>query len=255
MAFAADFLTPVLGWLFQLPPWLAILFMSAVLAIVGTLLQKYLTDQAKLKRLREDTKKFQKQYKELAKTDPEKALKLQQKMFPIQMDMMKEGFKPMIATMIPFLFIALWMGSHFAYEPILPNEPFTVSALFAEGVVGNATLTSANGVVIDQATKDIVAGSVTWNLRAPAGQHTVFLSAANGVVADNRTVLVTTAREYETPLLRKDGAIVREFNIGNAKLTPFGDVSLFGWKPGWIAVYILLSIPISLLLRKVMGVV
>ncbi len=96
---------------------------------------------------------------------------------------------------------------------------------------------------------------MTWNVRAPAGEHTLSLSAANGVVSDNRTVLVTTARDYVAPIVRKDKGIVQEFNVGNAKLTPLGGFNLFGWYPGWIALYILMSIPISLLLRKALGVV
>jgi len=254
VGFIDTVLTPALGWLFVLPPWLAILFMSAVLALVGTLLQKWLTDQAKLKRLRADTKKLQKSYKELIKTNPEKALKLQQQMLPTQMEMMREGFKPLIATMIPFLLIAWWMGAHFAYEPIRPDVPFTVTARFSDGVAGDATLAVPDGVTIDQATKPVTGGAAQWTLRAPAGKHTLGLTAVNGVVNDSREVLVSTTREYATPLLIKKG-IVTEFSVSNAKLTPLGPVSLFGWNPGWIACYILFSIPISLLLRKALNVV
>lgn len=247
-------LNPALGWLFDLPPWLAILFLSCVLALFGTLIQKWMTDQAKLKRLKEDTKKNQKKYRELVKTDPEKALKIQQQMLPTQMEMMREGLKPLIVTMIPFLVIAIWMGSHFAFEPLLPDQPFTVKATFADGVSGNATLSAGETVLIDEATKPIVDGAAQWMVRAPAGTHTLSLAAANDIVKDNRTVLVTTTREYDTPILLKKG-LVTEFSTGNAKLTPLGPVTLFGWKPGWIACYILFSIPISLLLRKALNVV
>ena len=46
-----------------------------------------------------------------------------------------------------------------------------------------------------------------------------------------------------------------ESGAPTAKLAPLGPVSLFGWRPGWIAVYILFSIPISILLRKALNVV
>jgi len=247
-------LNPVLGWLFLIPPWLAILFLSCVLALLGTLIQKWMTDQAKLRRLREDTKKNQKKHRELLKTDPEKALKLQQQMLPAQMEMMREGLKPLIVTMIPFLLIAIWMGSHFAFEPILPDEPFTIIVRFADGVSGDATLTAAQDVLIDEATKPIAGGTAQWTLRAPAGTHTISLSAAGGIVQDNRTVLVTVERAYEAPNPPRKG-LVAEFSASNAKLAPLGPVSLFGWRPGWIAVYILFSIPISILLRKALNVV
>ena len=99
------FFNPVFGWMFKIPPILAILILAFLLGLISTLLQKYLTNQGKMRRLKEDTKRLQEQYKKLMKEDPHKAIKIQQKMLPLQMDLMKESFKPLLVTLIPFLLI------------------------------------------------------------------------------------------------------------------------------------------------------
>lgn len=243
---------PIFGWLLNIPPILAILILSLILGIISTLLQKYLTDQAKMRRIRDDVKKFQKQYKELARKNPEKALALQQKMLPLQMDMMKESFKPLLVTLIPFLAVFFWLGMHFAYHPIEPDQPFTVTATFEEGVGGVATL-HAPGLRVEEAQRPISEGAATWTLSGPAGEHTLTMEFAGANYT--REVLITTEREFiqpEKPL----GGTVQEFNVGNRKLLPLGQgFNLFGWRPGWIFYYILFSIPISLGLKKLFNVV
>jgi len=245
-------LNPVFSWIFNLPPIVAILILSIVLGLLTTLLQKYMTDQAKMKRLKADTKKYQVQMKELQKKgETEKLMKLQKKMMPLQMDLMKESFRPLFVTMIPFLMIFFWLGNHFAFYPILPNQPFTVTAVFDDEVAGEATLISEN-LDIEEPTQQVSNGEIKWNVQGSEGLYAMELSFAGA--SFKRNVLITTDRSYITPVLPLKGT-VEEFNVNNQKLTPLGKFSLFGWFPGWIFCYILFSIPISLGLKKVLGVV
>lgn len=242
---------PIFGWLLDIPPILAILFLSLLLGLVSTLLQKYLTNQAKLKRLRDDTKKMQKQMKELK--DPEKVMKMQQKMLPIQMEMMKESFKPLLVTMIPFLLVFFWLSHHFAFHAIAPNEPFTVTAHFDDGISGVATLAASPGVTIADPNASVQEGKAVWELVAGAGEYDLNLTFGGQTIT--RSVLISSEREYVTPKQPFRGAVT-SFDVDNKKLLPLGDgFNLFGWYPGWIAYYILLSIPISLGLKKLLNVV
>lgn len=251
-AFVDMIFNPVFGWLLDIPSLLAILFLAALLALISTLLQKYLTDQAKMKRLRDDTKKYQEQMKRL-RDDPEKLMKVQQKVMPIQMDLMKESFKPLFVSLVPFLFVFFWLSSHFAYFPIEPNTPFTVSATFEKGVGGIAVLGGASALTIEQSEQTVKDGLAAWVVRGPAGEHELNLTFAGATF--QRKVLITEDREYLQPQMPLSGT-VKSFDVGNEKLTPLGDnFSLFGWHPGWIFYYILLSIPLSLLLKKVLNVV
>lgn len=243
---------PVFGWLLNIPPILAILFLALVLGLISTLLQKYLTDQAKMKRLKDDTKKYQEQMKKL-RGEPEKLMKVQQKVIPIQMELMKESFKPLLVSLIPFLLIFFWLSNHFAYHQIQPNTPFVVSTTFESGITGNATLRDAEGkLTIEQPTQSVKEGMIKWVVKGPAGEHTLNVDFAGATIT--RTVLITTDRAYEQPLMPFRGTITG-INVENEKLTPIPGFSLFGWHPGWIFYYIILSIPLSLLLKKWLQVV
>ncbi len=247
-------LTPVFGWLLRIPSIVAILFLSLLLGLVSTLLQKYLTDQAKMRRLKDDTKKLQKQMKDAQKKgEHDKMLKAQQKMMPIQMDLLRESFKPLLWTMVPFLLIFFWLSVHFAFLPVEPGVPFTVTAAFEDGVSGNATLSVPEGFTVDEPTKAISNGAAVWTVKGPEGEHDLTLHYAG---ADfTRSVLVTHEREYLPPVQQLHGS-VQSITIGNAKLLPLGPgFNLFGWQPSWIFYYIILSIPISLGLKKLLRVV
>lgn len=245
-------LDPVLGWALNIPSIWAILILSVVLGAASTLLQKYMTDQAKMKRLKNDTKKLQKQMKELQKEGKQdKMMKVQQKIMPIQMQLMKESFKPLLVTMIPFLLVFFWLSSHFAYYPLEPGEPFTVTAQFAEGAGGEATLVVPEELSVDNATKIVQDGMTSWTLQGPVGKYNLTLKYSGGEF--QRDVLITNEREYVAPEKQFSG-VVESFDAGNTKLLPLGDFSLFGWRPGWIFYYILFSIPVSLLLKKLLNV-
>ena len=247
-------LNPVFGWLLHIPPVIGILILSLLLGLVSTLLQKYLTDQAKMRRLRDDTKKLQQQLKDAQKAkDQDKMMKVQKKMMPLQMDLMRESFRPVLITMIPFLIIFFWLNSHFAYYPLLPDQPFTVTATFQEGIAGNATL-AAQGLAVAEPVQAIKDGKATWTLQGPAGEYALTLTYAGAEFT--RRVLVTDEREYLAPVMKLNGPVA-SFNADNAKVKPVPGF----WVPwgdkqaGWIFWYILFSIPTSLGLKKLLKVV
>ena len=48
---------------------------------------------------------------------------------------------------------------------------------------------------------------------------------------------------------------IKKIEIGYNKLKPLGQkFSLFGWQPGWLGIYIILSIISSMALRKVLNI-
>lgn len=251
-AFVDMIFNPVFGWLLNIPSILAIIFLATLLALISTLLQKFLTNQAKMKRLRDDTKKYQEQMKRL-RDDPEKMMKVQQKVLPIQMELMKESFKPLLVTLVPFLLVFFWLSSHFAFFPVEPNTPFIVSATFEKGIGGTATLGGSSAILIETPEQTVKDGMVKWVVKAPAGEYDLNLTFAGATFY--RRVLVTSDREYLQPQMPLSGT-VKSFDVENRKLTPLGDnFSLFGWHPGWIFYYIILSIPLSLLFKKLFDVV
>jgi uncharacterized membrane protein (DUF106 family) len=250
--------TPIFGWMLNIPPIVAIITLAVTLGLISTLLQKYLTNQAKMRRLRDDTKKYQEQMKKLKK-DPEQMMKVQQKILPIQMELMKESFKPLLVSMIPFLLVFFWLSNHFAFHQIEPNEPFAISATFEEGVQGNVELSATPELAIEKPQQQIQDGKASWIARGTAGTYDLTLTFRDSTVIApaKRPLIISEERLYETPQMPAPNGhkFVTSFNVENQRLIPIPGLNLFGWHPGWIFYYIIFSIPISLLLKKLLKVV
>ncbi len=107
------------GWALVVSPLLGIIFISFVLSMISTLAWKYLTDQILLKSLREKSSSMREDFKKY-KNDPKKMAELNSKMakenFEIMKLQYKQSIKPMIATLIPFAFVFIWIRK--TYEPL-----------------------------------------------------------------------------------------------------------------------------------------
>jgi len=87
-------------------PLLFITLFSLALTLLTTLIYKVLTNQTRLKELREKQKQLRAEALKL-KENPQKIMELQKEMLAISVEQMKAGLKPMLATFLPFL-LALW---------------------------------------------------------------------------------------------------------------------------------------------------
>jgi len=244
-------LNPIFGWVLPFPSWISIFIISFILTLVTTLIYKYTTNQSEMKRLKEDTKMYQKKLKEL-KGNPKKAMEMQKQAMAVNMEYMKHSFKPMLYTMLPLLIIFGWLSAHYAYEPLHPSTPFNVS-VYTQGLEGKEiSLEALPELMISEAKKTVQNEQATWTLQGPAGDYKL-IAAQEGNTAD-RKLLISGERKYENPLgVIKNGPI-QKFIIHNNELQPFGSFSLFGWHPGWIGAYIIFSIALSTLIRKLMRV-
>lgn len=247
---AANFLlTPILGPLLKLPPWATLLIIAAIVSLISVLFQKHFTNQKRMRQVKKDMKKYQDEMKAL-KDQPEKAMKVQQKMMPLQMEMMKEGFKPALWTMIPFLLLFMWLSANFAYMPLLPGQDFDVTVATKD--LSELTL-QVDGLNVIEPTKSIVDSSVSWTLNGPEGYYTLSFLDGEELLA-SKNIIITTEKDYESPI-EKVGGKIKSITIGNEKLRPLDPLSLGGWRPSWIVVYIIFSLVFSMSLRKIFDVV
>ena len=99
-------------------PATSLIFISAVLTLVSTLVTKWLTNQEHLKSLKERQKVIQKDLK-TCKPGEKKFEELQSELMQISMVMMKSSFKPLFVTLIPFLILFSWIRTN--YTTILPH--------------------------------------------------------------------------------------------------------------------------------------
>lgn len=247
-----DFLNIVLN----LPPLAAIFVLSVIVSAVTTVVYKYTTNQKMLKEMKDEVKSMQAEIR--TTKEPGRAAQLQKEMMKKSMQQMNSSWKSMLVTIIPLFLLFGWMQTHLAYNPLNPGEEFTVTAYFAQGAEGNITIAATEGPeglsILTKPVQEIKGGKAAWSLKGEKeGSYRLSYSFGDELYTQN--VLVTDKFRYESPVLAKSKGIKKDSRvervvIGLKPLQPFGDVALLGWRPGWLATYIILSIVTSMLLRK-----
>lgn len=242
--------TTYLSWLINMPYFWSILIVSLVVTVLTTLIYKFATNQAELKRIKEDMKRYQEEAKKHSKTNPKKAMELQKKMFSLSGDQMKHSFSSMIYTFLPVILIFGWMSASLAYQPILPGQEFDIT-IYSE----NAQLTSVPELkILDNKTVQLDNQLVTvFTLQgADAGKYTIQLEKAG--VKNAFEVLITSEQRYYGPVFNFKNSILNKAVVSNAEVKPLGNFSIFGWLPGWLGTYMILTIILSSLVRKLLKV-
>lgn len=255
-------------FLLKMPSFWAILIISFVLTLVTTLVYKFTTDQKKMKKLKEEMKEYQKKIKALSKESPEKMMAVQKEALQRNTEYMKHSFRSTLYTIVPLLLIFSWLSSHLAYEPIMPGQPFKVSAYFAEGhsqfasirgegmteleIIGNSTQpineSVIGGFLIFKTRED----KVTWTLKGEEGEYKLLIDY-NGEEYDHR-LIISSQRIYAPPEKNVPDSKLKKIVIENQKIYPIGTIPILGWAPSWLWTYILLSLGFSIGIRKLLKV-
>lgn len=240
-------LDPVLSPLLRLGDFWAMLIITLVLSLLITLIYKYVTNQVMMKELKGDIKKLQQQSKEHRK-NPEKMMKLQKEMMDKNMVLMKHSFKPTLITFLPMILIMGWLQSHIAYDPILPNQDFTVAVQTDKSYLGMITLLPTPGVeMLNGANQTATNGMAVFQLKAGEGLQTLqFQSGSTTFNAD-----VRIGPGAHTPTIPIKQGSIKQVLVSYPKniILDLGFLQL-----GWIGTYIVLSLLFSIGLRKLFRV-
>lgn len=88
-------------------PIFDIYLITLMTSLFITLVNKYLSDQTKIRALKEEMKELRKSHREFMVKDPKKAQKIQQEMMKKNMESMKHTMNPkiMLTTMLPMIFL------------------------------------------------------------------------------------------------------------------------------------------------------
>ena len=89
-------------------PKLSIILVGFLVTLVMTLITKKVTDQNRMKELKEIQKKCQIKLKD-SKGDMKKQQEIQKEIMACSMELMKHSFKPALYTMIPALLLITWL--------------------------------------------------------------------------------------------------------------------------------------------------
>lgn len=241
-------LDPILSPLLGLPPFVAILIISFVITLSITLVYKYTTDQERMRHLKKKTKEYQEKMRKL-RDQPEKMMKLQKEAMGFNMELMKHSFKPTLYTLIPIILIFGWLNGHMAFHNLAPGEPFTLSAELQEGATGDVSLS-----IVPEGVSVLERENRTWRLQGEPGTYEATLTYEDGREVEKR-IIISDERRYAQPEETYRDSVFTSVTLGNERIKPLGSLSLFGWQPGWLGTYIILSITLSILLRKLLRVV
>lgn len=241
-------LDPLLSPLLNLDPLYSIVIISGVLSLISILASKYLTNQKVMKKHKIDMKALQKKAQEVAKKDPQKGMAMQKDMMNMNMTIMKESFKPMFITIIPFLLVFAWLNANLSYLPIDANEPFMITADMRvdEGMASIRLSPEANVTYISSQTTEIIDKKVSWKVSGPAAIYTIKYMYENETI--NQDLLIGTA--YATPDQAHSSGAFKKTTIGNEDLR----VKLLGLEMKWIWAYVLFSLMFSIVFRKALNV-
>lgn len=245
MTFLDPFFDKAFGFMLNWPPLLAILVLSLVISLIIVFVYKWVTDQKEMKRLKDELSAHQKKMKEI-KNDPEKLMKAQKEAMNVNMQYMTKSMKPTLITFIPIILIFGWMNAHFAYEPLMPNEEFSLLVNFEKEISGNVSITVPEGLeVIGESTREITDKTAMFKLKGTEGEYYATL-ASNGQEVDKK-IMITTERKYATVLETYKNDVFTTAQLGNETLKVF-------WKINWFWAYIIFAILFSTVLRKALKI-
>jgi uncharacterized membrane protein (DUF106 family) len=248
-----SFLDPALNFIFDpllaLPPFWGIFTIALLISVIVTVVYKLVTPQTLMRQLKDEMKTLQKQMREL-KQDPQKAMQVQQQVMAANAKYMRHSFKPTFITLIPVILIFTWLQGHLAYEPLLPNHEFTVTVIPEKGYIGNVTVEVPDGLELTAPEeKDVTNGHVLFTFRGlKEGEYALVFSA--GGFQAVKDVRITTQKAY-APVEQRYAGAIKSVQVGHQKTIV---MNLLGWKIGWLGSYILFSIVLTTLLRRLLKV-
>ena len=106
-------LDPLIGQLLNWNLTWGMTILVFIITIIMTLVQKYGTDQEKLKSLKEEQKIINEEMKKF-RDNPQKVLELQKKQFEFLPIMMKHSMRPIVYTGIPLILLFRWFMDYFS---------------------------------------------------------------------------------------------------------------------------------------------
>ncbi len=252
MAFSSiinSMLDPIFYPLLKLGPLWAILIISFAVSLLITVVYKFVTDQNLMKQLKDEMKALQKEMKEL-KNEPQKAMEVQKKAMDRNFKYMGHSLKPTLITFIPIIIIFGWLNGHMGYHPIMPGQEFTTILTTQEGITATITLDAPGMAVLSDNPKELLDGKARWTLKADEpGEYTILYEVSGKTYT--KEVIIKKENGYAPPVTKIKDTLVKEIEVEHEKLIV---MDLFGWKLGWLGMYIIFSLIFSIALRKVLNV-
>ena len=242
----------------DLPYILIILILSTIATLITTLIQKYLTDQKKIKAIKKEMKQLKEQQKK-HRDDSKKLMAIQKEMLQKNMDIMKQSFKTMMYTFIPLILFFSWMSANIAYQPINPEQEFTITLTISQSYpyelnTINITSVPPLNFTLNPAhtPKKETLREIQYKTQAEKpGIYTILIESPT--FKHTHEILISQDKKYTQPEQPIKNSQLRKIVTGNQKVQPFQEIGI-PLKTNWLWTYILISVLLSLGLRKILDV-
>lgn len=255
----------LLGWLLHFPSDVQLIAVALGSALVLALVRLWTTDQDLLRRCRADKARLKTLVREAkSRRDKDAITRHRATLGAIALKQLRQESRPLLASLIPIVMLATWALNRLEFHPLKTGEPVEFAAYFPISAVGKiAHIVPTDGLAAESGwIQEITAvtaegpahGIATWRLTAAPGAEQRQLS----VRFDGKTFTHPFrggSRTYEAPALNHG----ENLPTTELRLSP---VKLFGIVPGlpplhfpaWLTGYLLLIIPLTFLLKKVLRV-
>jgi hypothetical protein len=255
-----DFL---LGWLLLLPRDLTLAIVVIFTALVLIAVRQLTAPQDRLRRAAEDNRRLKRLLKEAKQRgDKEASARYQSTRSLISMVKLKAEGWPLVGSLIPIALLATWALFRLEYLPVRPGQPIELilyTPVTAAGEVAHVVpeegLKVQDGWVrrIRAVTDDGPPhGLAAWNFEAgPERVHKLIIRLNDGGFERD---LIVGRRFYAAPVVDHGHDVVSEW-----KLQPWlwlglvPGIAALGL-PAWLIGYVVMVVPITLLLKRALGV-
>jgi len=256
----------LLGWLLHLPRDLALFVVAIGTALLLTVVRIWTTNQRMLQSCKQDKRTVKRLLKAAKKNkDKERVAQLQQTMGQIGMASFRSEAKPLLASLLPIIIIAMWCMGRIGYLPPNENEPVQLNVYAPvlqintlAHVVPQEGVTAETGWV-QKFTEDadehgtIAAGAAEWSFRCKKRKEPYALEIRTG----DRTItaeLAVNGKKYSPPVTVYGDHPSEKIQVVLAEYKPFGVVPGAGGMQPWIIGYLLIVVPFSLLSKRLLKI-
>lgn len=224
--------------LLLLGPYVSLGFFSAVLAGMFSLIHWHLLDVEKADEIKEKLSDHQDKMKEARKNDEsDKASEHMQKTMELNQKLMKLNMRPMIGTMLFVVLIFPWLGA--TYAPAIDLNETSENVYTGELEYAG----KAKTITVDNSTSP---ATVEFN-----GQEARVREVINVMGVDWQIARFGEKKGGFLGLGGGSGAVLKL----NAEFIPLPFTLPFvGGALNWLGFYIVIAMPLTYLLRKVLGV-
>ncbi|MCD6557453.1 MAG: DUF106 domain-containing protein [Candidatus Aenigmarchaeota archaeon] len=217
--FFDSFLSLIFG---SYSPAMAIFLFALVILFITQLPYKFLVDHEKVKELKERQKELSKKMKEAQKDDRiDKATEYMNEAMKLNSRIMSHTIKPLIISLAIFFLVIPWLRASYG-DILVPLENNTGSFIFL-GESYNITIAGNNLTIINTASGNMTTLSIAKKQKFAGREFNIMLR-------DHKLRMQQVV--YYLPIT----------------------LPLIGNDIGWLLFYFLVSMPIMLVLKKIMGI-